>query len=64
LLFNVDLEYVIGNAQEKQEGLKLIGTYQLLVNAADNIVPEHLVARSCIHSVPGYSVFRATFYHN
>jgi hypothetical protein len=41
---------------------------RFFVNVANlfdyNIVFQHPVARSCIHSVPGLSVSRATFYHN
>jgi hypothetical protein len=42
-LFNFDLEYAIKRVQEKQEGLKLNGTHQLLAYADDiNNVRENM----------------------
>jgi hypothetical protein len=35
LLVNFDLEYAIGRVQINQDGLKLIGTHQLLAYADD-----------------------------
>jgi hypothetical protein len=62
----VPLERRVGgpqNLSERREEKKnlSLSNYKLVY---DNNVSQHPVARSCIHSVPGFSVFRATSYHN